>query len=253
MAVVSQKSEETTAKLTEEKMSEAKMHDVLILVENLLIREETNIRYIIDRLYDVGSSNLINAKVSSRSLRGISKLIVRLSKPAFKIVAWRWFKKNCPKLITDWLQTKVTFEQKAKPSLDRVIEAEIPLPENSLTDDNQSISVVADNSSISSIAGSRTIVDSNRDSTLNDDGSLNSLTHLQLQQRQFQSLHFQVKVLTGVLIGAIAVFATGFVWLGYSIKFERAQSQLIEKADTRKKPVNTIYSPEVEKRLEENK
>ncbi|MEM7556503.1 MAG: hypothetical protein AAF378_20870 [Cyanobacteria bacterium P01_A01_bin.84] len=251
MPVISQKSEKTTGELTEAKLSEAKMHDVLLLVENLLIREETNVRHIIDCLYDVGSNNLINAKVSSRSLRGISKLIVRLSKPAFKIVAWYWFKKNCPRLITDWLQTKVAFDTQAKPSLDNIIETETPFPENSLTDDNQIKIIVPDNNT-QAITDSQNLIDKNRDSIVNDDLRINSLQHLQLQERQFQSLNFQVKVLTGALIGAIAVFGTGFIWLGYSIKFERAQmqNQLIEKANTRKKPISRVYSPEVESRLE---
>jgi hypothetical protein len=38
------------------------------------------------------------------------KLIARMSKPVFRTLALNWFKKNCPKLITDWLHTKVSFE-----------------------------------------------------------------------------------------------------------------------------------------------
>ncbi|MGD1874087.1 MAG: hypothetical protein ACFB02_13660 [Mastigocoleus sp.] len=239
MPGIPQKSEKTIEEMTGEKLSEAKMHDVLLLVENLVVREEYNIRHIIDCLYDVGSSNLIDAKIRSRSLKGISKLIIRLSKPAFKIVAWRWFKKNCPRLITNWLHKKVTFKEEAKPSLDNMIESETPLPENFLTDDIHNQLVIASK-------GSATFTPLAMDKV-----KMNSFSHLEVQQREFQSLHFQIRVLTGVLVGAIAVFSTGFIWLGYSIKFERAQNQKIEKADTRERPMKAVYSTKVEEKTGE--
>jgi hypothetical protein len=44
------------------------------------------------------------------------KATARNSKPLFRAIAIVWFKKNCPKLITTWLHSQVTFDklQKAK-------------------------------------------------------------------------------------------------------------------------------------------
>ena len=38
-------------------------------------------------------------------LRGIA----RFSKPVFRVFALRWFKKNCPRLVTRWLFRQVRF------------------------------------------------------------------------------------------------------------------------------------------------
>ncbi len=97
------------------KLSEAKRveieqkKNVMLLVENLMEREEATFKMIIDCLYDVGSVNLINKKFRVRPLNRIMKLIARLSKPSFKAIAFYWVKKNTPELITDWLLGKVKF------------------------------------------------------------------------------------------------------------------------------------------------
>jgi hypothetical protein len=85
------------------------LHYVSILLTSLVDREEATIKLIIDCLYDVGAVNLIDQKVKWRSVGTIAKLIARMSKPVLRIFAWRWFKKNCPQLITDWLFIKVKF------------------------------------------------------------------------------------------------------------------------------------------------
>jgi hypothetical protein len=86
-----------------------RIHDVLILLESLTMREEATIKLIIDCLYDVGSVNLIDRQIRWRSLNFLAKLIAKSSKPVFRIFAWRWFKQNCPELITDWLHSQVKF------------------------------------------------------------------------------------------------------------------------------------------------
>ena len=93
-------------------IEEEKIHEVLLLLEHLARREAVTVTMILDRLYDIGSVNLIDKKINSRSLKGITKLIAKNSKPVFKIIALRWFQKNCPKLIADWLQEQVSFENK---------------------------------------------------------------------------------------------------------------------------------------------
>ena len=86
------------------------IRSVSILLTSLVAREEATIKLIIDCLYDIGTVNLIDTKIRWRSLSVIAKLIVRMSKPVLRIFAWRWFRKNCPQLITNWLFIKVKFQ-----------------------------------------------------------------------------------------------------------------------------------------------
>jgi hypothetical protein len=85
------------------------LRDIQLLLENLAEREETTVKMILDCLYDIGSINLINKKFRSRPLNGMMKLIASTSKPIFKILAIRWFKKNVPDILTKWLHEKVKF------------------------------------------------------------------------------------------------------------------------------------------------
>ena len=87
-----------------------RLRDVFILLTNLIEREQTTIRLIIDCLYDIGYVNLIDQKVRFRLLNWVAKLIAKASKPAIRVVAWRWFRQNCPQLITEWLYSKVKFQ-----------------------------------------------------------------------------------------------------------------------------------------------
>jgi hypothetical protein len=85
---------------------------VSILLESLFAREEQTIKLIIDCLYDVGYVSFINKKVRWRSINSIAKSVAKMSKPVFRIFAWRWFQKNCPQIITNWLSAKVKMERK---------------------------------------------------------------------------------------------------------------------------------------------
>ncbi|MFL9451346.1 MULTISPECIES: hypothetical protein [Nostocales] len=95
--------------LAEEQMQQERMHDVLLLLNHLAKNEEATVKLILDALYDVASVNLINKKLQNRSLNAVAKSIARMSKPVFKIFALRWFQKNCPQLIADWLYLQATF------------------------------------------------------------------------------------------------------------------------------------------------
>ncbi|WP_089091423.1 hypothetical protein [Nodularia sp. NIES-3585] len=110
------KSSDHTANIVVEKQKEAELiHDVLLLLQNLISREETTIKLVLDSLYHVGSTNLINQKFRSWTLNRSLKLISRTSKPVFRILAWRWFQKNGSQLITNWLQSQVTFKSTEQP------------------------------------------------------------------------------------------------------------------------------------------
>ena len=93
----------------EERMKQERMRDIQLLLENLFEREDKTVIMILDSLYDVGLVNLINRKFPRQPLNPLMKSIARSSKPVFKVVALRWFKKNVPNLLTKWLQSKVKF------------------------------------------------------------------------------------------------------------------------------------------------
>lgn len=95
--------------LKEEGLKEERMNQVLLLLEDLTRREESTVKLIMDCLYDVGSISLINKKIRIRPLNKLMKSIATLSKPAFIRIGWYWFKRKCPKLIVNWLQSKVYF------------------------------------------------------------------------------------------------------------------------------------------------
>ena len=118
--------------LTEKVIEAERMHDVLLLLQNLINSEEATVKLILDCLY-VGSVNLINQKLRLKPLNRVMKLIARMSKPIFKTLALSWFKKNCPQLITNWLHTQVTFEStQNKPQQVAVEVAELqpyPIPQ----------------------------------------------------------------------------------------------------------------------------
>ncbi|MEH2015024.1 hypothetical protein [Nostoc sp.] len=97
--------------LAEKYLETERMHDVQLLLQNLINSEEATVKLILDCLYDVGSVNLINQKLRLKPLNRVMKLIARMSKPVFRTLALNWFKKNCPQLITNWLHTQVTFEK----------------------------------------------------------------------------------------------------------------------------------------------
>jgi hypothetical protein len=96
--------------LSDEELTELQlMQDTNLLLENLAEREKVTVKAILDGLYEVGSTRLINQKISVKSLQGPFRGIARFSKPVFRLFAWRWFKKNCPELITNWLYEQVRF------------------------------------------------------------------------------------------------------------------------------------------------
>ena len=94
----------------EERKKEERLRDVLLLLGQLVEREEITLKLIIDSLYDIGSINIVNKKFPNRLMNRLLKGIARCSKPVFRIVALRWVKKNLPKLVTNWLNSKVSFK-----------------------------------------------------------------------------------------------------------------------------------------------
>ncbi|MEB3161885.1 MAG: hypothetical protein VKK80_01535 [Prochlorothrix sp.] len=106
----------------DEMMVTERRRDVLLLLENMARREDATIRLILDCLYDIGSTYIINERVRSRPLNRTLKRLGRTSKPVFRELGTHWFHKNCPALITDWLYSQATFQP---PNLPTTVKASI--------------------------------------------------------------------------------------------------------------------------------
>ncbi len=191
------------------KIEEQRMHDVLLLLENLTEREEASIKLIVDNLYDVGAANLIDQRFRSRTLNGSLKLISRVSKPAFKVIAWKWYKSNCPKLIVDWLRTQVAFEPAT--TVKQAAEIEVGLePESKHLYQTSYVEP-------------------------------NSFVQLESQNREVKSLRSQVNMLASILVSLIVVFGGTVVWLGYSL--ERSNLQTVEQLNNRIRVLEASTDP----------
>ncbi|MEB3272362.1 MAG: hypothetical protein ACO4AI_04050 [Prochlorothrix sp.] len=107
--------------------------DVLLLLENMARREDSTIRLILDCLFDIGYTHVINDRVASRPLNRTLKHLSRTSKPLFRELGTRWFHKNCPTLIADWLYSQATFEPPELPTTVKasvVVETQAIYPTN---------------------------------------------------------------------------------------------------------------------------
>ena len=109
ISVPSQSIANLSAQSDRNQLETERIQEVLILLTSLVGREEATIKLIIDCLYDIGSVNLIDQKVRFRPVNSVARFIAKKSKPVAKVFAWRWFCKNCPQLIAQWLYRKVKF------------------------------------------------------------------------------------------------------------------------------------------------
>jgi hypothetical protein len=119
-------SNDLTKVLAENNKEEELMQEVFLIIEYLTNKEEATVKLIFDRLYDVGSVHLINKKFRSRPVKKVLKFIARMSKPAFRIFAWHWVRKNCPQLVTNWLHQQVTFRNQIVQNTQVIIEQKLP-------------------------------------------------------------------------------------------------------------------------------
>ena len=206
------------------KEEEQKMHNVLLLLEDLTYREEPTIKLVIDSLYDVGYINLINQKFRSRTLNKGLKLIARASKPAVKVIAWQWYKRNCPNLIVNWLRTQVAFEPATTLKQAAEIEAGLPPEPNK---HRHPIAVAQ-------------LEDAQLEARLTDKiktATRDPFVQLQSQNSEVKYLRSQVRMLASVLVGLIAVFSGTVVWFGYSL--ERSNLQNVQQLENRIKVLET--------------
>lgn len=179
----------THKKITEQQIEAERMQDVLLLLQNLTDSQEATLKLIIDCVYDVASINLINQKFRSVPLKRLTKLVARMSKPAFKVFAWYWFKKNCPQLIVNWLRTQIAFTNSGnlpKKVAVEVLENQTYLPAHSpLPLENQSQEIYHLRSQVRLLAGISIIALSTLGFTFTS-LYLNSQIKPSLTQRQIQ-------------------------------------------------------------------
>ena len=110
MLTYQEESLKTKSLAAEELKKQERMRDVTLLLQQIVEREETSLKLIIDCLIDVGSINYANHKLHNPSLNKIMKVLVGYVKPVARMIALRWLKKNLPDLLTAWLEGKVSFK-----------------------------------------------------------------------------------------------------------------------------------------------
>jgi hypothetical protein len=186
VAITEEAMRDSDKRSEEKKMQEERRHEILLLLEHLVSYEEITIKLIIDCLYDVGSVNLINQRVQLPLLKRPLKGVAGISKPIVKVIAFRWFKRNCPQIITNWLFSKVAFPPLAKP-----IPVPPPLPDPVVPEQ-----IVPE--LITSVESE----------------------HL---SREVRRLRGQVRLLSGVSIGAIAALGGVLVWMTYRPEMQSSQ------------------------------
>jgi hypothetical protein len=164
-----------------------RMTDVTFLLETIFIREEATVEQILDCLYDIGSVNIIDQRVQSRSLNQIAKWIARHSKPVFRIIALRWFKRNCPNLITDWLYTQVKFEPQ---KVAQVVEATETKPEPEAAAEVTKLVEAPERIAIERVP----------------------TAEIELYRQKVKVLHLRVKLLTMLLVSVTVTLGAGLIW-----------------------------------------
>ncbi|MBS3026476.1 MAG: hypothetical protein HCA25_05105 [Dolichospermum sp. DET50] len=197
---------------SQEKEKEVQLiNEVSILLKTLIYQEEITIKEIIDCLYDVGSINLINQKFNFGTFNKTLKFMTKMSKPAVKMLAWQWAKKNSPDLITNWLQSKVTF-----------IRVEETRVEVMAEDENLSLASIPQ---------------------LPEENQI-ELPAAALRY-QVKRLHLQVKLLTGILVATVTLFGGSLIWLTNSLHLSHLQS--LEKLQNQ---IKTLESSTAGRNLE---
>lgn len=170
----------------DEVMATERRRDILLLLENMARREDATVRLILDCLYDIGYTYVINDRVRSRPLNRTLKHLSRTSKPVFRELATHWFHKNCPTLIANWLYSQATFQP---PSLPTTVKASVVV-------ETQAINAV--NAPALPLSG----VISDR---------------IQIQQAmEIARLRLRIQRLSTYLVWSLALTGGLGVWLGYT-------------------------------------
>ncbi|MGI0491464.1 hypothetical protein ACN4EG_06605 [Alkalinema pantanalense CENA528] len=177
------------------KMEIDRMREVVILLEHLAKQEENTLRMILDRLYDIGSIHLINQKLPQPWLNQFSRSIACMSKPVFRVFAVRWFHRNCPQMIADWLYTVATFQtQRAQAR-----KAQGNQPEG------QTAKIAIEDAGISAAVPTPALPPApsvlSPASTAETPAAIAVLNQLEASQQEVLFLKSRIKWLTGIVVG----------------------------------------------------
>jgi hypothetical protein len=186
-------------------LEEERMEDVLLMLQHLTRNEEVTIKMIVDCLYDIGSVNLINQKVPHRPINGIAKQIAKFSKPVVRITAYYWFRKNGPKLITKWLRSKVSFKKPVAHEMAETAHQVQATLEDKAVPETMPI-----------LEGSSLEGRSLRDGGIEiREIELYSQSKIELLTDEVQRLRTQLRLISGVSIGAIVALSGIILWMNY--------------------------------------
>ena len=111
MTAPTSKSNQIIVLTEEERIALKSQQEVLLLLQHLAESQEVTVKLILARLYDLGALNIIKNKLHSHALKEVVTGFAKISKPAFGVIGFYWFKQNCPKLIADWLVEQVAFSK----------------------------------------------------------------------------------------------------------------------------------------------
>jgi hypothetical protein len=197
----------------QEQQEQENVRDIALTLQQLVEREEVTVKYILDRLYSIGTANILHHHIQVRSLHPVLRSIFWGSRPIARRVGMWWFQKNGATLITRWLHSLVVFEPEPDPPL-------------------QTIDIAAAQE-----------LDALRE--LNALPPATALTYrreMNLYRLEMAQLRSRVRMLAGCLVGAIALFGSSFFWLDYRLK--PAASEFIQEQNLSDiRPITAPVSP----------
>ncbi|MEM8637919.1 MAG: hypothetical protein AAGG51_03740 [Cyanobacteria bacterium P01_G01_bin.54] len=163
-----------------------KVQEILLILEQLVQREAVTVRFILERLYDIGLINVMNKKVKTHPLGQVIQPLGRVSRRGFRALGTRWFQAQGPKLITNWLYSLVNLEPSKK-------------AEQAVEPDDLELTYPL------------------------------VLPPAELE-REVAQLRSQLRWLTAVMVGGIALLGSSFFWIDYTLK--PAATELLEQAQS---------------------
>jgi len=98
-----------------ENHEQIKVQEITLILQHLIEREEVTVRFILARLYEIGTVNLMHHHVQWRSLHPPLHHIARFSQPLFRRIGIFWFNHHGAELIARWLHSLVRFKPASEP------------------------------------------------------------------------------------------------------------------------------------------
>ena len=196
------------------------MHEVTLLLRQLVENEAGLAKRVIGHLYDVATVNLIDRNVKVGFLNKPAKGLARFAKPVAKPLGYVWLERNCPELIANWLNEQVSFERQVSEDPEQVVEQPKQV-EGEVNEIEQDGCTTEESAAI----GPATVEIARTES-----------------QRSNQEPHKQW--LMGAAAGATAAIAGAVLWLG-SISSPPASEQVVDTTfETIEEPVQKKIASE---------